>query len=228
VYANNLATYTDVSRFIRAGARCDLDQIVAIHKQAFPNTFGSALGKSYLRAFYAWFLADSAALCLVAASEKRLLGYAVGCQNARTYYEQLYGARQKTLVWAALRGLLENPLALVRFRRALPSILPRLAQIMSKRRAKLPQASATDALPAPEIDCASLNVIAVHPSVLGTQVATTLLQAFVKAVYERGVARIQLTVDKSNSRAIRFYEREGWRRFAEAGTNFIYVTHAEA
>jgi hypothetical protein len=85
VYANDLATHAEVSRFVRAGARCDLDQIVAIHKRAFPKTFGSALGKSYLRAFYAWFLADSAALCLVAASQEQLLGYVVGCQSSQAY-----------------------------------------------------------------------------------------------------------------------------------------------
>jgi ribosomal protein S18 acetylase RimI-like enzyme len=226
MYASSLATYAEVSRLVRAGARCDLDQIVAVHKQAFPKTFGSALGKSYLRAFYAWFLADSAALCLVAASQEQLLGYVVGCQSSQTYYEQLYGTRQKTLVRAALRGLLENPLALIRLRRALPSVLPRLAQMLGKWRPKLPQASAATA-PNFEVNCASLNVIAVHPSVLGSQVATTLLHEFVKAVRQRGVTRIQLTVDKNNSRAIRFYEREGWRRLAEIGTNFVYVTQVE-
>jgi len=225
MYASSLATYAEVSRLVRTGARCDLDQIVAIHKRAFPKTFGSALGKSYLRAFYAWFLADSAALCLVAASQEQLLGYVVGCQSSQTYYEQLYGTRQKTLVRAALRGLLENPLALIRLRRALPSVLPRLAQMVSQRH--MPRAPNAATVPTFEVNSASLNVIAVHPSVLGSQVATTLLHEFVRAISQRGVTRIQLTVDKNNSRAIRFYEREGWRRLAEIGTNFVYVTQVE-
>jgi ribosomal protein S18 acetylase RimI-like enzyme len=129
------------------------------------------------------------------------------------------------LVRAALRGLLENPLALIRLRRALPSVLPRLAQMVSQRH--MPQAPNAATVPTFEVNSASLNVIAVHPSVLGSQVATTLLHEFVKAVRQRSVTRIQLAVDKSNSRAIRFYEREGWHRMTELGTNFIYVTQAE-
>lgn len=215
-----LATQQPAYRDIRSGNTPDLDQIVAIHKQAFSNTFGSKLGKSYLRAFYAWFFTESSALCLVATAERGIVGYVAGCLSAQTYYEQFYGVRQKALRWAALRGVLENPLALAYCHRALPMILPIFTKAF--RRLHSQQRTRAQDPPAGPEAYALLNVIAVHPSVLGTPVATTLLHSFVEAVRKADVACIRLSVNKHNSRAIRFYEREGWRSVAETETNFIF------
>jgi len=63
VYASSLATYAEVSRLVRAGARCDLDQIVAIHKQAFPKTFGKVTYALFTRGF--WQIAQRFALWLL-------------------------------------------------------------------------------------------------------------------------------------------------------------------
>lgn len=225
MHVADLSVYEETSRLVRAGRRHDLDQIVAIHKLSFPDTFGSRLGKSYLRAFYAWFLTEPAALCLVAA-EERLLGYVVGCQDAHLYYNEFYGKRRKALLYAALRGLIENPLALFHVRRAFPVILPFFTRIL-RRPLDSPQRGA-ETMCDSEPQHASLNVIAVHPSVLGTQVGTVLLSAFVRAAQERGATRIQLSVNKKNKRAIRFYEREGWQLVAETSLNFIYAVQIDA
>lgn len=209
---------------VRLGTLNDLNQVVAIHKQAFSNTFGSKLGSSYLRAFYKWFFCEASAVCFVAASEAQLLGYVVGCQSAKQYYEQFYGARQKSLLWAAVCGLLENPLAIIHFRRALPMIAPLCQNVVRKFRAGSQRTSESQVSSASEVTCAVLNVIAVHPSALGTSVAKTLLHKFEAAIYERGVSCIQLSVSKTNTRAIRFYEREGWQLQDETELNFIYIT----
>jgi ribosomal protein S18 acetylase RimI-like enzyme len=56
-----------------------------------------------------------------------------------------------------------------------------------------------------------LVVIGVDPAFQGKGIGSILLQEFEKLAKEDGVTRINLSVKKENSKAIKSYERNGWQ-----------------
>jgi len=84
----------------------------------------------------------------------------------------------------------------------------------NRRRAPQPGAAAPtgDAGRAPAGASFGILSIAVAPSHQGTGAASELLAAAEADARHSGFAAMNLTVDVDNHRAIRFYEKHGWRR----------------
>jgi len=84
---------------IRSLTRDHLDQVVRVHRCAFPDFFLSFLGPRFLREFYASFLVDPMGRGFVAVDEGgRVLGVVVGPLNPAEYFKRLLKRRW----WAVL------------------------------------------------------------------------------------------------------------------------------
>lgn len=212
---------------IRPAVNQDISGIIAVHQRAFPDSLSTKLGKRYLAIFYDWFVSSTSAICFIAVKEGVVIGFVAGDQNGQYYYYHFYGSRYASLRRAALFGVIKNPLAVFSLRRALSMIYPIIKRILSEflffKRQNTNQERPRPEKDAPQIN-ASLISIAVAPDTMGTKVATQLLNAFVYEATKRKRPFIQLTVNKENRRAIRFYEREGWIRSEnEAGKSLQYT-----
>ncbi len=67
-----------------------------------------------------------------------------------------------------------------------------------------------------------LFAICVEPSAQGTGVASAVMTAYLDKERRHGAHRVQLSVFTDNARAIRFYEREGWRAVGREGDSTVY------
>lgn len=62
----------------------------------------------------------------------------------------------------------------------------------------------------------------VHKKYRGLGVAQNLLKSFIKKAEEIGVSKVVLDVVKSNIRAIKFYEKRGFRKYNQEPVNAWY------
>ncbi len=174
---------------VRAATRDDIPVIARIHKTQFAGHLLARYSLTLIERFYMAFLDE--ALFLVHEGEGGIDGFVVGAER------RVCGMCRRAFVRASvLRSALETlwkpQLALGAIRQASRSFLPR-------RHA--PHTS-------PPFRLLS---IAVDPIAAGTGVAAALVWAFERSI-PGGFATYGLSVREGNVRAIRFYEKMGFRR----------------
>lgn len=181
--------------------REDLPDVARIHILAFPGSALTALGDEAVRRYYLWQI-DGPHDCtaLKATVDGRLSGFCFG----GVFRGALGGFLQAHRNYLALRvlthpWLIANPL----FRDRLLSGLRVL-----RRRSTAPPAEKGPRQP----DSYAILSIAVDPAVRGAGIGRALMLAAESDAISRGFKRMHLTVDPSNTVAIRFYEGLGWRR----------------
>jgi ribosomal protein S18 acetylase RimI-like enzyme len=202
---------------VRAVTSADLDALGAIHRLAFTDSLASALGIGYLRLYYHWFIESPRAVSFVAERDGAIIGFVVGTDNARIYYDELYGARRPAMMRAMILGIVTHPAAILRLARMVGLVREIARRQIARRLKKRPAPSAQNMPPAPPRQNATLVSIAIHPDAQGSGASTPLMRAFVDACAARAVPVIHLSVRADNARAIRFYEREGWTRYRTSG-----------
>jgi len=173
----------------------NLDDVVSIHCAAFPQQRHVMLGRDYVRAFINWFAHAEFGIALVAIdSPGRVLGYVVGAPIG-------YRTRLMRKVWrSALLGVVTRPR--LAFSHSLwKTTFQRLKRAKSRR-------IAAGLLTPPVMH---LSVIGVTDAARRHGVGFRLIQAFEHRARDAGAKSLQLSVNRSNSGAIRFYERAGWR-----------------
>lgn len=180
----------------------DLVAIAKIHGAAFPRSALTRLGVETVRRYYAWLLAGPHdAVFLVHETAGAIEGFVVGGRFARAFG----GFVLRNKLHLATRVLRHPQLVLSRLgRRRVTSLLATFRR-------------PTGPAPAPLYRCLS---IAVHPAAEGHGVGQALLDGLTEAARASGATRMQLGVDPSNLRAVRFYERLGWTRMTRATTWF--------
>jgi ribosomal protein S18 acetylase RimI-like enzyme len=177
---------------IRAATTEDLPAIAAIHAAAFPESVLTHLGGSAIIRYYEWLLTGphDAAFLVHGAID----GFVVG-----GYFQHAMGgfiARNKlhlALCMVRRPHLLLSRRARGRIPRMLPSLVKR---------------GPASAAP-PLFRCLA---IAVHPDAQHRGVGRALMERLAVCATERGVERMQLGVDPSHARTVRFYEQLGWTR----------------
>ena len=117
-------------------------------------------------------------------------------------------------------GLLKHPRAVGHL--AAPKVLPVLRLVVRRPRSAGQaiethgrEAAPCDAAPRPR----SFGVlsIAVAPRVRGTGIAVELMEGAEQAALAAGYESMHLTVDAGNGRAVRFYQKLGWRTSSPGG-----------
>lgn len=180
---------TNDSYLIRPMVLSDLEEMVEIHLKSFPRFFLSFLGWEFLKLLYKNILKDPDGIVLVAPSAGGIQGFVAGVICQKWFYQRLVQEDKWAFAIAALGALLKRP-----------SIAPRLIRALRKPD-EVGHATAE----------ASLMSIAVRPEMEGNGVGQQLVEAFCKALQERGVSSLCLTTDKDNNERVnRFYQKIGF------------------
>jgi ribosomal protein S18 acetylase RimI-like enzyme len=182
----------------------DLDTVIAIHLERFPDSRSTQLGRPFLRAMYKWFLLNYPEISLVATVDNKVVGLAVGSfggYGRRVFryalpevvwgfvrHPQLVFHREMFYLWRSyLRGL--NPL------KTKSPIAPSDPRNRSNRQA-------------------AFASLAVMPTATG--VGIPLILAFERAAWENGADRISHSVRRQNVPVLKIYQRLGWLIRAES------------
>jgi ribosomal protein S18 acetylase RimI-like enzyme len=171
-----------------ADINLDLNQIVDLHIQAFPNFFLTAMGTSFVTEYYRAVLEFSENISLVAIQGEKTLGFVVGFGNPIAFY-QFYKARRLRLIPIILLALIKKP-------RLLKRILLNFYRISSVTSLK---------------SDVELSSIGVDSSMTQTGIGKSLIKTFVKLARERGYRSVYLTTDAEENAGVNlFYIKQGF------------------
>ena len=184
---------------IRKAKTSDVDSIVAIHNQAFPDFFLTTLGNRFLRLYYTCMCNCKDALTLCAIDEGTLVGFSSTALKSEGFNTKLIKHNSVIFVMEAIKLLFTKPTALVR-----------LVKNFTKKSSDMEDNG----------DYAELFSIGVSPLCQGKGVGSLLLSSNERMIREMGgVKRLSLTTDKNNNEsAIAFYQRNGYKILYEFKT----------
>jgi GNAT superfamily N-acetyltransferase len=189
----------------RAGCRLatvnDVPEVARIHVAAFTGFFLTKIGFKFLCVMYRAFLCNANCIFVVAHSaDGKLVGFAVG------------GLRGQKDRWLAVRFLPQFIGAVF------PAVLRHPFKVAKRLWARFFDESESPLVP---VDAAILRSIGVLPSIRGTGVAASLLQAFEALALSKRAGHVFLTTDEiNNERALRFYQKNNYTldtRFKQDG-----------
>lgn len=176
---------------IRRAREDDIEDIVAIHRQAFGDSFLTRLGKGFLRRYYRLVLRCGEGIVLVCRSSEGLAGFACGFVDPDSFYERM---NRKCLFFA-------GPIICALVRQ--PRLIAKVAQ--SFRRIRRVKGGSTRS------EC-ELSSIAVSPQAVGRGVGKSLIHAFLGNAGAMGVNYVYLTTEAhDNEAANEFYRKLGFR-----------------
>jgi ribosomal protein S18 acetylase RimI-like enzyme len=168
-----------------------LDDIVAIHAQAFPGFFMTQLGGRFLRAYYGCVVDSPHGLLIAEDGSRGCVGFVAGFVDPAAFYQELRRRRVR-LGLAACAGIVCRPW--------------RLAALLANYRR-----AGGLARRGPDARTAELSSLAVTPHEGGRGVGSRLVHAFVEAAGAQGAHRILLTTDAYGNEVVnRFYQRLGF------------------
>lgn len=173
----------------------DVDGIVAIHNQAFPDFFLTKLGNSFLRLYYKSMCRCEGAITLCAYDEEKVIGFSTTAVKSAGFNSRLIKGSVAGFIWEALKLLFTKPMSLIH-----------LAKNMSKTNSEVDDNG----------DYAELFSIGVSPDCQGNGVGSKLLAETELILTSKGVSKNSLTTDKyDNDSTISFYQRNGYEVFYE-------------
>lgn len=191
---------------VRRIARRDLGEITRIHRQQFPASRSSQIGKPFVRKMYQWFSHYQSHLSLVATLDGKPVGFATGAIGG-------YGRRiSRYALPEILLGLVSHPRLL--FNRqtfnAWTSYIQAFRPGFARSQVKANAVHAAPSDGAKQPLKASLASIAVDGAAQGKGVGKALVRAFEEAAKNRGAGVLGLSVEADNVAARRLYESCGW------------------
>lgn len=170
-----------------------IEDIVAIHLQAFRTFFLSALGARFLREYYLTIASYEKGILLAASPDGICVGFAAGFLNPPEFYRHLRGRRMRLGV-AALLGVAMEP-------RRLPLVLANYRRVREVNRRR------------PDPCTAELSSLAVLPGATGRGVGSQLVEQFCASARSMGATRVILTTDAEGNEGVnRFYQANGFSR----------------
>ncbi len=192
----------------------DLHGAAGLHEAVFSDYFLGHMGTAFLELFYGEFVDRPGNYGFVAVQSGRVVGAVVGAADLSGFYPDFYRRHfAKVSVMTAARLVRDGFI-----RRHIAARAPHLATAVRSRLGR-GEAPAPDPDAWPPAQLLSIGVAADHR---GRGIADGLTQLFCAALAADGVEAVGLTVFNDNGRAIRFYEKDGWRvqRTDEASTAF--------
>jgi ribosomal protein S18 acetylase RimI-like enzyme len=169
----------------------NLDEIVAVHKAAFPGFFMTQLGLRFLKEYYRCVVECGYGILLVEKENGLCLGFVAGFTSPAAFYQEL-SRRRGRLAIAVFSRVAARPWRL-------PILIANYRRTREGARPKLGASTA------------ELSSIAVLPSVGGRGVGSRLVCEFIEAAKIARMDRIMLTTDAyDNESGNRFYKRLGF------------------
>jgi ribosomal protein S18 acetylase RimI-like enzyme len=187
----------------------DIIKISSCHRNAFSSSLSSKLHPSFTQKMLSWYLDDPRGVLFHVEYENVIVGY---CGAIKTKISGLEGSSTSMAQYsfkAMLKALALKPWLIFHEEnlKRIPLIKKNiLLKLGLKQKNKLSVQSNEDFVP-----FWGLVVIGVDPAFQGKGIGSILLQEFEKLAKEDGVTRINLSVKKENSKAIKSYERNGWQ-----------------
>ena len=174
-----------------------LEEIVALHRAAFPAFFLTQLGARFLRQYYRCVREHPMGILLTEREGGRCIGFVAGFADPASFYRALRRRRLR-LALAALGAIARRPWLL-------PTLLANYATTGARGSAP------------PARDAAELSSLAVDPEASRRGVGARLVHRFADAARARGATHIFLTTDAHANEGVNaFYRRLGFtlaRRF---------------
>lgn len=177
----------------------DLDLCAALHAETLPHGFFAGLGRRFLRAYLATFLASPHAVALLVKAGETPVGMIVGILRPGAHTRWVVRHRGVRLALLAGLALATRPRLAVRFART---------RISRYRRAWSARKTESPAEPAGRP--AVLSHVAVAPAARGAGLGAQLVDAFVDAARAAGCGRVVLVTLAGDGGAAGFYLRQGW------------------
>lgn len=167
-----------------------VQQVVAVHEEAFPDFFLTELGGKFLRLYYRSLAEAPEGIGLVAVVEGGgVVGFAAGSTAPAGFYRTLLRRRWLLFAIAALPAVLRRP--------------SRVGRVLSALRHPSRQPT--------QPGTAGLHSLASAPGAQGSGVGGALVEAFVREALDAGSNRVRLETDASgNDRVVEFYDRHGF------------------
>lgn len=187
---------------LRQATSADLDEVVAVHVEAFPGFFLTQLGPAFLQGYYRAVLGFDAGCLLVAEMHGRVAGFVAGFADPCRFYS-VFRRQPLTFAPAILAGLLRRPWLIAR-------IFARIGAVLHRGRRTRDERGAGNAC--------ELSSLAVDPRARHRGIGRKLVVAFVTEARERGLDVVRLTTDaQDNDRVNAFYAGLGFRLASRNG-----------
>ena len=168
----------------------DLQDVILIHHQAFPDFFMTLLGSAFLRCYYLMVLEYEKSISLVYVDASgNVIGFAVGFVEPDKFYKFFRGRIIQFLL-PTLNGFFRKPYLIKRI----------LAGFSRVNKAKIGN---------PSEGLCELSSIGVAKK--GSGVGKFLLKRFIELCFLKGAKKLMLTTDlNNNDSVIAFYKSEGF------------------
>jgi ribosomal protein S18 acetylase RimI-like enzyme len=196
----------DFSFSIRPMQFSDLNSTVEIHREQFPESRSTNLGKPFLYKMYRWFVSNQPTLVFVAERTNQVTGFVTGAIGG--YGRKIFRYGMVEIIF----GLLVHPKML--FNHSTFSLWSSYLKGFFPLKFR---SSSTSARKEQEIS-ASLSSIAVAESSQGLGIGQALVLAFEEGAIQSGATLVGLSVKANNLSARRLYEKCGWRVLEEQST----------
>jgi ribosomal protein S18 acetylase RimI-like enzyme len=182
-----------------------VDKVVEIHIQAFPDSQSTKLGKDFLKSYYGGSVSSSHTISFVWKVDGKVAGFIFGGTNKQELSRQIIMNSKAKFVKAVISNVLRDPInSIKRFWSYLVHYI-------------IPGGDAFYAN-----DTATLDSVALLKEFRGQGIADELIKAFLEQLKKAGVSACRLGVLGENTSARRFYERNGFVKFNEEGTIYLY------
>jgi len=177
----------------------DYKKLAKIHKAAFPGFFLTSLGVGFLNTYYLYSLkTEGSVACCVVKDNNEILGFAVGCLEAKGFHKKVFLKSPLAFIGSLLRSFFANPKIIIRLWRNLEK-----------------KASKDD-----DKKYSELLSIAVSPENKSKGIGKILLAGFEDEIKKLKGKKIALTTDLSaNESVISFYEKNGYSK------HFQFITY---
>ena len=190
-----------------------IPHVARLYANAFAQSPSALFGIGWLQTQYRLLLPNPDFLGCVAVADGQVVGYVCGGVHWHRIAEQLGRARRSWLI--------SHPYAIGRY---LAYLIRTLLRRWLVDRQEVNEELTDVGIKVAE-SAARLWVIVVADVYRGRGVADNLMRTFIGQVKQRGSSCVWLTVDISNGRAQRFYERHGWECGGRSGDALKYVKH---
>lgn len=208
----------EVTVSIRRMGLQDLPDVVAAHRQHFPNGFFARLGPRFLRRYYRTFLDGPLAVALIVEVSGVPSGYLVGVLDPVQHRRLLLTYHGVALAACGLFGLMRRPTVLTRF------VLTRARRYLTALRRSRDRV--IESVDGPRIAVLSNVVVAEHARGLG--LGTLLVDAFLAQARDVGRDRACLVTVAGPDGAGSFYTKSGWQHTRDAtGADGQRLSHFE-
>lgn len=188
----------------------DLEALVGMHLQQFPEGFYARLGQKFMRTYFSEYFRSPGAIGLVAQESEGtgVIGYLIGTTDEDVHEHFMHRRAAPALTLAGGSALIRRPLLLGNFlrHRALWYTRRYVSGVKHTRR------------PSSSPRSGELLYICTKSENRRQGIGAALLRSFVEAAQREQTVRLHLVSEKSNTPAHDFYRHRGWQVISESMT----------